>query len=191
MNGSPSFVRKPPPRDRRVARTREALVLALVHMVSVKRYDAITIDDLLKRAGVGRATFYSHFRGKDDLLRSSFLGMLEGFDRALDGAAGAGRIAPVRELFGHIGELASFRQALGRAGLLDRLTRAGIVHTSRMIETRLVARPAAVRHAVPAAARARALAGALFALLQWWIDTGARQSPAEMDAIFHAIAAQR
>src|SRR5437867_644732 len=53
--------------DRRVRRTTRALIEALVALVLEKRYDAITIQDLLDRADVGRSTFYAHYRGKDDL----------------------------------------------------------------------------------------------------------------------------
>jgi AcrR family transcriptional regulator len=41
-------------------------------LVLDKDYDAITVQDLLDEADVGRATFYAHYAGKDDLLRKGF-----------------------------------------------------------------------------------------------------------------------
>jgi hypothetical protein len=41
---------------------------------------------------------------------------------------------------------------------------------------------------VPAAMAARALAGALFALLRQWIDEGRPLTPQRMEEIFHALA---
>jgi hypothetical protein len=38
------------------------------------------------------------------------------------------------------------------------------------------------------AAQAHALAGSLFALLDWWIDKGMKVDPKEMDALFHRMA---
>ena len=54
--------------DRRVARTRKALADALISLTKEKDYDQITIRDLTERADVGYATFYRHYKSKDELL---------------------------------------------------------------------------------------------------------------------------
>src|SRR5258707_15719817 len=56
--------------DRRIRRTRRLLRDGLLALVLEKGYDQITVQDILERADVGRATFYAHFRDKDDLLVS-------------------------------------------------------------------------------------------------------------------------
>src|SRR5262245_45164642 len=58
--------------DRRVVRTRAMLNAALISLVLEKSYDAITVEDVCKRANVGRSTFYGHYKCKDDLMRSGF-----------------------------------------------------------------------------------------------------------------------
>jgi AcrR family transcriptional regulator len=55
--------------DRRSARTKRALRGALTSLLRTKTYDQITVQDILNEADVGRSTFYSHCRGKEDLLR--------------------------------------------------------------------------------------------------------------------------
>src|SRR5258708_38967255 len=37
-----------------------------------KGYEAITIQDIIDEADVGRSTFYAHYTGKEDLLRGGF-----------------------------------------------------------------------------------------------------------------------
>lgn len=58
--------------DRRVRRTRTTLNDALIALLHERRYDDITVQDILDRANIGRSTFYSHFYDKDDLLLNGF-----------------------------------------------------------------------------------------------------------------------
>ncbi|HEY5997864.1 MAG TPA: TetR/AcrR family transcriptional regulator [bacterium] len=58
--------------DRRIGRTRRMMREALVSLIVEKGYEKITVQDILDRADVGRSTFYSHYRDKDDLLLGSF-----------------------------------------------------------------------------------------------------------------------
>ena len=56
--------------DRRVQRTRRLLHQALMSRVIEKKYESITVQEILDRADVGRSTFYLHFQDKDELLAS-------------------------------------------------------------------------------------------------------------------------
>ena len=56
--------------DRRVRRTRRLLHQALMSCVLEKKYESITVQEILDRADVGRSTFYLHFQDKDELLAS-------------------------------------------------------------------------------------------------------------------------
>lgn len=57
--------------DKRVERTRRALFDAFFDLVLSRPYDEITVDEIIARAGVGRSTFYEHFKGKDEILAES------------------------------------------------------------------------------------------------------------------------
>lgn len=170
-------------RDQRVKRTAMALTHALVSLVLEKRYGAITVQDLLDRAGVGRSTFYSHYRGKDDLLLRSFQMMLDTFARNLP--AGSSRLYPVRELFQHVGQVRHFYQALGRARVLDRQYQVAVDHLSLTLEQRL--RSAGTRSSVPPPVAARLYAGALCALLRWWIENDTGYTAEQCDQLLHSI----
>ena len=55
--------------DRRQRKTREAIFNAFIVLLSKKNYNNITVGEIIERADVGRATFYSHFETKDYLLK--------------------------------------------------------------------------------------------------------------------------
>src|SRR5687768_7461485 len=54
--------------DRRTRRTRQLLRDALLALLKEKRYEAISVQDIIERADVARSTFYVHYIDKDDLL---------------------------------------------------------------------------------------------------------------------------
>jgi AcrR family transcriptional regulator len=60
-----------PSRDRRVDRTRSALLKAFRELILNQQFETVSIADIAARAGVGRSTLYEHFAGKDALLASS------------------------------------------------------------------------------------------------------------------------
>lgn len=55
--------------DRRQRKSREAIFRAFTELLSSRDYNQITVGDIIERADVARATFYSHFETKDFLLK--------------------------------------------------------------------------------------------------------------------------
>ena len=174
--------------DRRIRRTRDTLGDALVELIREKPFDAITVQEILDRAGVGRSTFYTHYSDKQDL----FLGEVEAFFEMLStmltrNGAASERLAPVAEFFSHLSDVQDFYQSLVASGKANDVWALGRGYFARSIEERL--RLAGVKmEPVEMAAQAFALAGSLFALLEWWLDHGRKSDPREMDRLFHAMA---
>ena len=68
-----------PKMDRRIQRTRELLQKALIELIDERGYDAVTIQDIVERANIGRTTFYKHYNGKDDLFMSCHEAIVSSF----------------------------------------------------------------------------------------------------------------
>lgn len=192
IKAKPISVAKPKAKqkvDGRARRTRDALGDALIELMHERPFRSITVQDVLDRAGVGRSTFYTHYRDKDDLFLSDVEDFWEMISSMIERSdEESNRVAPVQELFSHIAEVKVFREALVASGKVHDVMELGQGQFARAIERRLTKLNAA-RGDKPAqfAALAHALSGALFALLGWWIDHGMPVSAAEMDKTFHRL----
>jgi len=184
---------KPPSKkvDDRVVRTRDALGDALIELMHEKPFEAITVQHVLDRAGVSRSTFYTHYRDKDDLFLSDIEDFLEfmAFRLSREGEK-SHRVAPVRELFAHVGEWRPLHRALVDSGKIGDFMELCQGYFARAIEQRFAelepSRPpqSPRRHRT---ATSQMLAGALLSLLNWWLDRGMPNSPEEMDELFHRM----
>jgi len=175
--------------DQRVRRTRDRLGDALVELLLKKPFDDITVQDVLVRARVSRSTFYAHYRDKNDLFLSDAEDFFEGMATALTRFGDKSkRVAPVEELFAHIAEARAFYDVLVESGRLHDVMDLGKEHFARGIERRLNEMPRA--RTIPLERRgaiAHGLAGSLFSLLTWWVQTGMNVPPNEMDKLFHRL----
>ena len=54
--------------DRRISKTKKAIYQAFLHLLNQKDYEAITVQEIIDLADVGRSTFYSHYESKELLL---------------------------------------------------------------------------------------------------------------------------
>jgi AcrR family transcriptional regulator len=175
--------------DARVRRTRMQLGTAFLNLILEKPVHEVTVQDILDRSGVGRSTFYLHYRDIDDLL----LSQLEMFCEAISTSLGlqkdrSHRVAPVAELFAHIGNGNKLYRVLSDSGHLKDFYELAEGHFARGIERRLT-EFGRLKEKPPReiAARAAALAGSLLALLRWWLDRGEKETPQQMDRLFHEL----
>jgi AcrR family transcriptional regulator len=178
--------------DRRSRRTRRLVADALIALMLEKRYDRITVQEIIDRADVGRSTFYAHYRDKDDVLVGEFERVLDTFHLELDpdGGDGAGgqQLLPSLSLFRHVQEQYKLYLALVRGGAVDLHYETGYRYLSARVTQQLSARVGDERAlAVPLPILANHVAGTFLSLLRWWLEHQMPYSPERMHEIFQQL----
>jgi AcrR family transcriptional regulator len=174
--------------DPRVLRSRRALGDALVDLLHERRFDDITVQDILDRAGVGRATFYAHYRNKQDVLHSGLEQLFVLLGGVLDRGSSAGtRLVPVTEFLEHMREADVFIASLRASGRIVEMSELTVAFVADMIKRRISPSEGAIATMSPALL-SRMLAAAFMEMFWWWMEQPAREAPERMDAIFHALA---
>jgi AcrR family transcriptional regulator len=178
--------------DRRVRKTRDALRQALMILMTQKGYDAVTVQEIIDRADVGRATFYAHYADKGDLL-ADLLDKLRGQLMPQVSTGAPDRRRPLRfslEMFRHVSD-----ERVLLLGLLNPSGGGPVVAQIEGMLTEVVrdeldqfarVEGAAV---VPLGLVAASVVAAFLASLRWWVDTDFARTPEEMDAFYQAMVA--
>jgi AcrR family transcriptional regulator len=167
--------------DRRAARSREAIHRAFLALIEARGYDAVTVQQICRKAGVGRATFYTHYASKDDLKVKGILSMQAQLADRVD--IGASEFAFSRALFDHAREHLNLHRTMmaSRSGQ--------IAHDALRQVIRNLVRNDLTGRGKPASTFAvEYYSGALLSLLTAWLDAGARPEPVEIDRMFRQFA---
>jgi AcrR family transcriptional regulator len=186
MSGKNEPNRKP---DIRVKRTRDALGDALLALMQEKPFEEVTVQEILDRAGIGRSTFYFHYRDKDDLFLSDLEDFFEKSSTLLvRSGERSTRILPVREFFAHVEQMRHLHTVLVAADKHNDFVELGHGYFARAIELRLAQMPGTTASAAPRnGALAQAYAGAFLSLLSWWLSQASPPSATEMDDLYHEM----
>lgn len=181
--------------DRRVQRTRTLLREALLSLVRERGFDALSVQDIIDRADVGRATFYAHFDNKEDLLLSGLDGLraalkeLQRQAHSRGGSADERLFAFSRELFVHAdGHRDVFRAMAGEqsVALVQRAFHKMLVDLVRDDLKAMAER--GDTGTTPAEAVVQFVGGGIFGLLMWWLEGRTRPRAEEIDALVRRLA---
>jgi len=177
--------------DRRVQRTRERLQKGLFELIGERRYDAITVQDIVDRANVGRTTFYLHYNNKDELFMSCHKAIISGFhslhslslEELLSPEAPPGMISAYRHLVEARAMLDPIFQGHDSLLILRRIRN----QSAQQIEAFLRAAFAETESAIPLDVLANYLAGAQIALFQWWLEKRQQYTAEDLAQVFHRL----
>src|SRR5574341_164656 len=162
--------------DRRVERTRELLQKALIELTTERGYDAITIQDIVNRANVGRTTFYLHYSSKDELFMSCHeaivskfhIGLLHPFSRE---ELLSPEIPPeMTSAYRHLEEGRALLYPIFQGKNTQLILRQIRDRSAQEIEANLRAIFDEADSTIPLDMLANYLAGAQIALMQWWLE---------------------
>jgi AcrR family transcriptional regulator len=173
--------------DRRTARTRRLLHEALMRLIVRKDYDAITVQDLLDEADVGRSTFYAHFAGKDELLRKGFERLRQELSVGPPHAVEQGNVAPLAfssVMFAHAAHYReNYRAMVGSRG--GAIVRAEVRRVLLGFIEPELDRPS--HRGIPTDLVARYVVDGFQTVLEWWLDRHPQLEPAQVDRMFRQL----
>ena len=94
--------------DRRSQHTIRLINAAMMELLSEKRYEAISVQDILDQADVGHSTFYTHYFDKEDVFEGVASQVLTSFTQQIQQAEAEQKLLPGLELFRHVQERQRF-----------------------------------------------------------------------------------
>lgn len=179
--------------DRRVQRTRKLLRESLMGLILEEGYDAISIQDITDKANLGRATFYLHFKDKDELLLDVMDQFMSEFiENVPQFSQNQWRLEDTKAL-AKLFDFAADHYDLYRILIIG----SGGIKASRQLH-QIIAKNIEVciqkeiddlgaEPVLPAHFIANHFAGSLLATIYWWLDQDLPYSVEEMAELFQKI----
>lgn len=168
--------------DRRVIRTRQAILDALVKLALEFGFEAITIRDIAKEANISYSTFFRHFKSIEELTTYAFNLARERIYAQLDD-----NMTPYDEalaVFSYINrhrDIFMLYRALPRDHPAVAAIRKELAET---IESYLVADDESV---VPVEAIAHHTSAAMLEMFRWWLENDSKYSVEQMATIYYEL----
>ena len=155
-------------------------------------YEKLSVQQIIDRAGVGRATFYLHYSSKEDLLRTSLEGLREhladDWHSASKGKAQSrSQLGFSLAFFQHVdGHRKLYKAIVGResGAIVDKKMRSLLAD---LVREDLGSTGHRIRVGSEADLAAQYVAGALMAIVTWWLDRNIKLSAEEINRTFRQM----
>ena len=175
--------------DRRVQRTRQLLLDALLALILEKDFDSVTVQNVIDRANVGRSTFYAHFQDKEHLLLSGFEHLRAQLEEHLmsDSVTSDSPWALSLSMFQHAQENRQIHKALaGKQG-----GNIGLTHIQKYLfsylHTHLKQTLSKRKKGIPPEILAQYISGSFISLLTWWLENDSTYSAEQMNEYYRKL----
>ncbi|MEA3326128.1 MAG: TetR/AcrR family transcriptional regulator [Chloroflexota bacterium] len=179
--------------DRRVQRTRKLLRDALLSLILEEGFDAISIQDITEKANLGRATFYLHYKDKEellsDLMNQLIVEFLNQVPQIAEGKWWMDDTKAITKLF----DFAAEHYDLYRILLIGK----GGISASRQLQSSIAEQiQASIQQeieegdgklAAPMTFIANHFAGSLLSTIYWWLESDLPYSSEELAAMVQLV----
>lgn len=168
--------------DRRIQRTRQLLRDALITLILQKGYEDITVQEITDHANLGRATFYLHYRDKEELLMSS---LTETFEELSQSMATEDQQRPLSLIaFRHAEQNQDLYRVMfsgqGTGGIVRQIN----AYIAERVQKRLVEQFSSLKLPVPLEVISQHIAGSLLSLITWWLENNRPYTAEQMAQSF-------
>ena len=176
--------------DRRTRRTRQLLRDALLALLKAKRYEDISVQDIIERADVARSTFYVHYINKNDLLVGKWGVFASNLGHHAELMAHEEKntpsMFPTHVWFQHIQAQESILKIIARDSAMDLAMKTlhGILRNDIQAK---VQKYLPENGSAPSSLVINYMASSLMTMIQWWVKNDMPNSPQRMDEIFQQL----
>lgn len=176
--------------DRRIQKTRKALRDALHDLVLDRGYDDLSIQDITEKANLGRATFYLHYREKDELLEDLLREFSQNFAQRHGNKINFSDRKVVQSMFEYAEDYYDFYRimAIGKGGVIGMRKMQAIIRESYTLFLDSIEAASGGKFTVPRAFLDSYLASSLMSTIFLWLEQDMPFPPVEMADMFLKLA---
>lgn len=178
--------------DRRQQKTRNAIFAAFTALLNRRSYNAITVQDIISEANIGRSTFYAHFETKEALLQALCRELFDhilttAMDRQDTHGLYACTDAPnsmICHILKHLQENDNHILTLLRCennAIFLQYFKSGM---DSLVSAQYVKEGSA---ALPRDFLINHISGSFVEMVRWWIEGGCKQTPQQLDDYFRQV----
>ena len=179
---------------------------ALLELIKEKGYDPISVEEITRRANLGRATFYLHYKDKEDLLVDEFNEIVNERARTIseipfsawlpglenpDPASENNPAPPLLMAFQHVANHAELYRILLKNEksdrILERIRKIITQAITEFMQTKVRNDPIPILFEVPIDLLAAYFSGALLSCVDWWFEQELAYPPEEMTRMFQRL----